>query len=116
MRGRTGLDLVGRYWEEGYSVIVHHIDDLHVPRDVAAFCRLVDHVHELLMCGNRVAIHCHAGIGRTGILMACLATRHCGMNPSEAVATVRAQVRGAIQTDEQAGFVTRAISESPPQP
>jgi hypothetical protein len=110
MKGRTGLDLVGRYWEEGCAVIVHHIDDLHIPCDVAAFCRLVDRVHEMLMCGNRVVVHCHAGIGRTGILMACLATRHCGVKPSEAVATVRAQVRGAIQTDEQVKFITRASS------
>jgi len=42
------------------------IADYQAPRDIAAFARSVRRIADALRSGNAVAIHCGAGIGRTG--------------------------------------------------
>jgi protein tyrosine phosphatase domain-containing protein 1 len=42
-----------------------------------------------LLEGGKVAIHCHAGFGRTGIVVACLAMARNGYPADEAVQLVR---------------------------
>lgn len=105
MRARTGLDLVARIWSEGVAVLCHPIEDLSTPRDVEKFRGLVDTLHTLLLRGNRVVVACHAGIGRTGMLLACLAVWHLGVDPHAAIAAIRSQSHFAVQTSEQVAFV-----------
>jgi len=48
-----------------------------------------------------VAVHCTAGLGRTGVVLAChLVTR--GMSADNAIARIRRLRPGSIETDEQA--------------
>jgi protein-tyrosine phosphatase len=42
-----------------------------------------------LQHGGKVAIHCHAGFGRTGIVVACLMIARSGTPANDAVTTVR---------------------------
>ena len=42
------------------------------PRELAAF---VDALHASVLAGKAIAIHCRAGIGRTGLVAACLVHR-----------------------------------------
>jgi ADP-ribosyl-[dinitrogen reductase] hydrolase len=62
---------------------------------------------EALRTGRSVALHCHAGLGRSGTMAASLLTCF-GVSASEAIATVRRSRPGAIQTDEQEQYVSRA--------
>jgi protein-tyrosine phosphatase len=51
-----------------------------------------------------VAVHCTAGLGRTGVILACyFVTR--GLSSSNAIARVRRLRPGSIETDEQADAV-----------
>lgn len=51
-----------------------------------------------------VAVHCGAGLGRTGAVLACYFV-HKGLNANNAIARVRRLRPGSIETDEQSEAV-----------
>lgn len=54
--------------------------------------------------GGKVLVHCRGGLGRTGLVVARLLVE-TGMSPDEAIQSVRAARRGAIETEEQENYV-----------
>jgi len=74
-------------------------------------------VEDALASGHRVAVHCGAGLGRTGTLLACYLTRR-GYQPGDAIARVRALRPGSVETAEQvaavAEFARRSAAADPP--
>lgn len=75
---------------------------------VPSLKRISDIVHvidSVVGQGGRVAVHCHAGLGRTGLVCAAYMVYRDGMDPSAAVALVRKNRPGAIQTERQEAFV-----------
>jgi ADP-ribosyl-[dinitrogen reductase] hydrolase len=57
-----------------------------------------------LAAGGRFAMHCYAGLGRTGTVAARLLIEH-GHGPAEAIAAVRKVRPGSIETHEQESYV-----------
>ncbi|WP_188517929.1 phosphatase domain-containing putative toxin [Alsobacter metallidurans] len=82
------------------------IPDMETPdaATLAAWSRLAPDLLSTLAAGGRVAMHCAAGLGRTGTMAATLLVQS-GMEPSLAVQSVRAARPGAIETDAQLRFV-----------
>ncbi|KAG1660568.1 hypothetical protein FOA52_005104 [Chlamydomonas sp. UWO 241] len=55
---------------------------------------------------RRVAVHCHAGLGRTGLALACYLVFVGSHHAADAIAHVRRHRPGALQTRQQCEFVT----------
>ena len=58
-------------------------------------------VSSALDAGERVAVHCGGGLGRTGTLVACVLVAAHGLGADEAIAAVRGRRPGAVETAEQ---------------
>ncbi|XP_075062047.1 protein tyrosine phosphatase domain-containing protein 1-like [Mixophyes fleayi] len=54
---------------------------------------------------GRLAIHCHAGLGRTGVLIACYLIFACRVSAADAIRFVRLRRPGSIQTGSQVSLV-----------
>ena len=70
----------------------------------AEFYQLLDELLTDLAAGQRIAIHCQAGLGRTGLLAASLLVRS-GTGPNDAIELVRSARTGSIETSGQEDFI-----------
>jgi atypical dual specificity phosphatase len=64
----------------------------------------VDAIQNAINNGTRVAVHCGAGLGRTGTLVACYLVRR-GLSAEAAIAHVRAVRPGSVETAAQEAAV-----------
>lgn len=102
---RTGMDLLEFYRGQGLKVLHVPIRDHASPADTAALSAAVDQALEKVRGGSNLAVHCYAGIGRTGVFLALLARRALGLEGEEAIAWVRRWIPGALETPGQQEFV-----------
>src|SRR5262245_30606782 len=93
---------------EGFAVAHEPVPDFEAP-DVATLSRCVAFVREQLSAGRSVLVHCHAGCGRTGTVLAAALVDQ-GVAPARAIAQVRSLRPGSIETAEQERAVLRYAS------
>jgi atypical dual specificity phosphatase len=99
------VSLTGAVPEAG-AMAAAGIDSLHIPvEDFAA--PTGDDIEKFLQSarfyrheGKAIVVHCGAGIGRTGTMIACYLVDQ-GMAPGEAVELVRRKRPGSIETEDQ---------------
>ena len=65
-------------------------------------------LRQRLSAGERILIHCRAGLGRTGLVAARLLIE-MGESPPEALKRVRATRPGAVETPAQERYVLRGL-------
>ena len=97
---KSGRNLRAFYRQEGFEVLYLPIPDFGVPTPED----LEQAVHRTIaytQAGHHVAIHCSAGIGRTGLFMALLAKRVLGVSGEKALQWVRHYIPHAVETPAQ---------------
>ncbi len=101
-------DIRGLYEKNGIAVHRLPIADLTAPRlDELdrALPALVEHLQR-----GKLAVHCNAGVGRTGVIAACLTTAIMGCSGAEAIAHIREHMMTDL-TDEQQRIILKWASE-----
>lgn len=104
---RTGRNLKSLYDQEGFQVIHLSIPDFGVPLKAdleETVKKTVKHAQD----GQNIVIHCHAGLGRTGLFVASLAKKVFGLSSEEAIHWTRKYIPHALETHEQERFIMDA--------
>jgi hypothetical protein len=105
----TGRDLPAVYRQAGFQVLHLPIPDGGVPsRDELA--ALVTAISQRAQAGHHVVIHCYAGIGRTGLVLAARAKSLLGLSGDAAITWVRGSIPRAVETPAQRALL---LSDGP---
>jgi protein-tyrosine phosphatase len=101
---RTGCHLQTLYRQAGFQVLYLPIPDFGVPsrEDLEG---VVKSAFDYVQAGHHIAVHCAAGIGRTGLFMAYLAKLALQLSGHEAIQWVRRFIPHAVETPEQQRFL-----------
>ncbi len=94
-----------RDWVEEANLLVYHepLEDMEAPTQ-EQLDRCVSAILKATERNMGVAVHCGAGMGRTGVVLACYLVAK-GATAQNAIARVRRLRPGSIETDEQADAV-----------
>jgi len=88
------------FYEHGIYFFNFCWRDMTAP-DTDVILRILKQMSFSLMNGNKIAIHCHAGRGRTGLIIAAWLIYHEHMTAKEAIKHVRSKRKGCIQSKSQ---------------
>ena len=87
-------------WVGDIEYLHVHSNDMGIPEfDDLVFA--VDFVHRRITHNQPVMVHCLAGLGRTGTILACYLIKHKNMSADDAIQKVREKRPGSIQSFSQ---------------
>ncbi len=98
-------DLLAIYKKNNIQVIRLPVADYTSP-DMHQVSKTVDIVSGYLRAGAHVAVHCNAGVGRTGVMVCCIVRELMETSPEETMAYVRRYMHTNM-TDEQIRLIKR---------
>lgn len=81
------------------------IEDLTAP-SLEQIDEFVEFATRMKKMGKKIVVHCGAGVGRTGTMLACYLV-HKGYSAADAISEVRRKRPGSIETPEQEEIVIR---------
>jgi len=91
---------------------ISKIEYLHVPTpdftapDMEKIDMAVDFIHQNITGNQAVMVHCAAGLGRAGTILACYFVKYMKFTAEEAINKVREQRPGSIQSETQELAIT----------
>ena len=73
----------------------------HEPPEVEALTEAIQHIKRVTSSGRRILVHCAAGMGRTGTVLAAYFMAEQGMSADEAIYHVRSLRPGSIEDGQE---------------
>ena len=83
-----------------------HSNDMGVP-EFSDLEYTIDFIHQRITNGEPVMVHCLAGLGRTGTILACYLIKYEQMSADDAIQKVRNERHGSIQSFSQEEMIFR---------
>lgn len=107
----AGIDLPAVYKDGGYDVIHLPLRDFSIPPQ-GFFDTTVAEIITRAGENRNVAIHCHAGLGRAGLVAGLVIMRVLELTGEQAVKWLRGYVPGSLPSSGQLRFITKSATLS----
>ena len=93
-------------WVEDVKYLHVISNDMGVP-EFSDLVNSVDYIHKRITEDEPVMVHCLAGLGRTGTILACYLIKYEDMTADDAIEKVRRERHGSIQSFSQEEIIFR---------
>ena len=93
-------------WIKDVNYLHVHSNDMGIP-EFSDLVNSVDFIHQRITNEEPVMVHCLAGLGRTGTILACYLTKYEDMTADDAIEKVRRERHGSIQSFSQEEIIFR---------
>ena len=93
-------------WLEDVNYLHIHSNDMGVP-EFDDLINSVDFLHQRITNDEPVMVHCLAGLGRTGTILACYLIKYEQMSADDAIQKIRNERHGSIQSFSQEEIIFR---------
>ena len=87
-------------WLDDVNYLHVHSNDMGVP-EFGDLTQAIDFIHSRITNNEPVMVHCLAGLGRTGTLLACYLIKYQKMSADKAIQKLRDERPGSIQSFPQ---------------
>ena len=87
-------------WVKDVNYLHVSSNDMGVP-EFADLTYAIDFIHRRITNNEPVMVHCLAGMGRTGTILACYLVKHQNMPADKAIQKIREERSGSIQSYPQ---------------
>ena len=93
-------------WIKDVNYLHVHSNDMGIP-EFSDLVNSVDFIHQRITNDEPVMVHCLAGLGRTGTILACYLIKYEDMTANDAIEKVRQERHGSIQSFSQEEIIFR---------
>ena len=87
-------------WVQNVKYLHVPTEDLSAP-DMEKIDHAIDFIQERIKNNEPIMVHCAAGVGRTGTILACYLMKYHNLSVKEAIDRVRNERPGSIQSESQ---------------
>ncbi len=104
-QNHANKDLLDVYKRQGLDAYHFPIPDFQVPRDPQLLEAAIVAFEARARGGKNIAVHCLAGLGRTGLFLSCIGKRHLNLGGKQVIQWIRQIIPGALENPIQEQFV-----------